>query len=484
MTTTAPAPVGGGTGRRRWWALGVISLAQLLVIIDMTIMTIALPSAQQDLGMSDTARQWAITAYTVAFGGLLLLGGRLADRLGRRNTLLAGVVGFALASALGGAAGSTEMLLAARALQGVFAALLAPSTLSLLTITFSEPRERARVFGVFGAIMMSGAAIGLLAGGALAEYLGWRWCLYVNLPIAVVAAVAGWFVLPHAEAHRDARLDWLSAVLGGGAIVSLVYGLAEAAERGFGSGLVLGSLAVAAVLVAAFAVRQARTTGPLLPPAILTDRSRAAGFLAVGVAAFGMFGMFLFLTFQLQTIMGYGPLRSGLAFLPLIGANVLAATQLTGRLSARYGPRPLLGGGLLLLAAGLFTLTWLTAESSYAGLILPAEVVLGLGAGLTMPTVINLATAGVAPRAAGAASAFVTTSQQVGASLGTATLNTIATAATTSMLADPSGTGDPAAATVHGFATASGWGAAVLAAGAVAVVALYRRPPQVSPAPH
>ncbi|WP_199432605.1 MFS transporter [Qaidamihabitans albus] len=468
MTTTAPAPVAAQVDRRRWLALAVIGLAQLLVIIDMTIMTIALPSAQQDLGMSDAARQWAITAYTVTFGGLLLLGGRLADRLGRRNTLLAGVVGFALASAVGGAATGTEMLLVARAAQGVFAALLAPSTLSLLTVTFTEPRERARVFGIFGAIMMSGAAVGLIAGGALAEYLGWRWCLYINLPIAAVAVVAGVFVLPRARGHRDARLDWTSAVLGGGAIVSLVYALSEAAESGFGSALVLGLLGASAVLVVAFVLRQARTRGPLLPLGIVTERSRAAAFLAVGVAAFGMFGMFLFLTYQMQAIMGYGPFATGIAFLPLVAANVLAATQITGRLSARIGTRPLLVGGLLLLAAGLFLLTWLTPESSYAGLLLPAELLLGLGAGLAMPTVINVATSGVAPREAGAASAFVTTSQQVGASLGTASLNTIATAATAS-----AATGG-AAATVHGFATASGWGAAVLAVGAIMVGWLYR----------
>ncbi|PXY21285.1 MFS transporter [Prauserella muralis] len=477
MTTTAPAPVSTGADRRRWWALAAVGLAQLLVIVDMTIMNIALPSAQRELGMSDAARQWAITAYTVAFGGLLLLGGRLADRLGRKNTLIAGTIGFALASAIGGAATGTEMLIAARAGQGVFAALLAPSTISLLTVTFQEPRERARVFGIFTVIMMSGAALGLLAGGALAEYLDWRWCLYINLPIAAVAAVLGAFVLPNVEKHRDTPLDWASAALGGGGIVALVYALSEAAESGFGSGLVLGLLGAAVVLLAAFGLRQARARGPLLPLSVVTDRARGAAFLGVGITAFGMFGMFLFLTYQMQVIMGYGPLLAGVAFLPFVAGNVLASTQLTTRLAPRTGPRPLLLGGLALLVAGMLLLTQLEASSSYLGLLLPAELLLGAGGGLVMPTVVNTATNGVAARDAGVASAFVTTSQQVGASVGTATLNTIATSATASTALGG------AAATAHGYATASGWAAGVLTVGALVIAALFRRHPQVSPQP-
>ncbi|MBK1785541.1 MFS transporter [Prauserella cavernicola] len=470
MTTTAPAPPEHSTSSRRWWALAAIGLAQLLVIIDMTIMTIALPSAQRELGMSDATRQWAITGYTVAFGGLLLLGGRLADRLGRKNTLLVGAIGFALASAIGGAATSPTMLIAARAGQGVFAAILAPSTISLLTTTFTEPRERARVFGIFSAIMMSGAALGLVAGGALAEYLDWRWCLYVNLPIATVAAVLGAIVLPKVEGHRDTPLDWISAVIGGGAIVSLVYALSEAAEQGFGSGLVLGLLGASLVLVVAFVARQARVRGPLLPLSVVTERSRAAAFLGVAFAAFGMFGMFLFLTFQLQVIMGYGAFLAGVAFLPFVLGNVVTSTQLTSRLAPRTGPRPLLAGGLLLLAVSMALLTRLTPESSFVGLLLPAEILLGAGAGLVMPTVINTATQGVRPKDAGVTSAFITTSQQVGASLGTAALNTIAASATASVAVGG------AAATVHGYATASGWAAGVLAVGAVVAGVLYRRP--------
>ncbi|GHF00929.1 MFS transporter [Amycolatopsis deserti] len=470
MTTTTPAPVSAPTDSRKWWALAVVGLAQLLVIIDTTIVNIALPTAQADLGMSDVARQWTISAYTLAFGGLLLLGGRLADRLGRKNTLIVGALGFAAASALGGMASGPGLLIAARAAQGVFAALLAPSTLSLLTITFTEAKERAKAFGIFSAIMMSGGALGLVAGGALAEYASWRWCLYVNLPIAIAAAVAGWFVLPNVPGHRSTRLDWFSGVLGSAGIAGLVYGLSEAATRGWGSAVVLGTLVAAVALLAGFVLRQARVGNPLLPLHVLTDRTRSSGFLTIAIAAFGMFGMFLFVTYQLQAIMGFGALGAGLAFLPFLLANVMVSTLLTRRLIPRTGPRPLLVIGLLLMAAGLAGLTQLSVDTSYLTLILPVTLVLGAGAGLAMPTVMNIATAGVEAKDSGVASAFITTSQQVGASIGTASLNTIAASAT----ASAAGLALPAA-TVHGYAVANGWAAGIVAVGAIAVGGLVRR---------
>ncbi|SFP40666.1 drug resistance transporter, EmrB/QacA subfamily [Amycolatopsis arida] len=469
MTALAPTLADRRAERRRWWGLAAIGMAQLLVLVDVTIMTIALPSAQRDLGMSDATRQWAITGYTLAFGGLLLFGGRLADRLGRRRTLLGGTVGFALASAVAGAAATPETLVAARVGQGVFAALLAPSAVSLLTIMFTEPRERARAFGLFSAIVLSGAALGLVVGGALAEYLGWRWCMYVNLPVALVATVLGAVVLPHAEAHRDTRLDWVSALLGGGGTVALVTGLTQLAERGTEPVGVIGLLGAAVVLLGGFVLRQARVRGALLPLAVLADRARAAAFGTIAIAAFGMFGMLLFLTFQMQAVLGYGPLATGAAFLPFVAVNVLVSTQLTRRLVPRVGPRPLLFTGLLVLAVGLLALTRLSATSSYAGVLLPAMLLVGAGAGLAMPTVMNTATAGVAPRHTGVASAFLTTCQQVGGSLGTAVLNTVAAGATAAVAGAGPTAQPPAAATVHGYAVASGWGAAVLAAGAVAM---------------
>ncbi|MTD54800.1 MFS transporter [Amycolatopsis pithecellobii] len=464
MTTALSAPSEARTEQRKWWALLAIGLAHLLVVIDTTIVNIALPSAQHELGMSDAARQWAISAYTLAVGGLLLLGGRMGDRFGRRNTLIVGAIGFALASAVGGAATGPGMLIASRAAQGVFAALLAPSTLALLTVTFSEARERAKAFGIFSAIMMSGAAVGLIAGGALTQYLDWRWCLYVNLPLAAVAAILGWFVLPNPAGHRETPLDWTSAFLGSGGIVSLVYALSEAATRGWGSGIVLGFAGAAVVLLGAFLYRQTRVGNPLLPLRILADRNRAAAFLTIGSVAFGMFGMFLFLTFQLQAIMHYGPLPAGLAFLPFLLGNVVVSMLLSRRLLPRTGPRPLLVIGMLLMAAGMVTLTQLTPDASYWGLIMPVELVIGAGAGLSMPVVINTATGRVAEADAGVASAFVTTSQQVGASLGTATLNSIASSVT----ASAAGLG-VAAATVHGYAVANGWGAAIIAGAAIGV---------------
>ncbi|MCR6487281.1 DHA2 family efflux MFS transporter permease subunit [Amycolatopsis sp. OK19-0408] len=448
MTTTAPP-----RARARWLALGALGLAQLMVVLDTTVVNIALPSAQHALGMSDTGRQWTISAYTLAFGGLLLLGGRLADRVGRRTTLLIGVVGFALASAAGGAAPTSAWLIGARAAQGVFAALLAPSTMALLTLTFTDPRERAKAFGIFSAIMLSGSALGLTVGGALTEFLDWRWSLYVNIPIAVLAGLGAWFAVPAVAGHRDTRLDWTSAVLSCGGIVLLVHALSEVATQGF-SLPVLVFLAVSAALLALFVRRQARRPHPLLPLSVVRNRARAVAYLTVAVASFGAFGMFLFLTYQLQAVMGYGALAAALAFLPTLAANMLTSTQVSGRLLPHVGPRPLLAGGLALLAGGLLLATRLTPDASYAAVILPMQLLLGVGAGLCMPVVLNVATRDVGARDAGAASAFVTTSQQVGASLGTATLNTIATAASAG-LATP-------AAIVHGYTTAAAWAAGLV----------------------
>ncbi|WP_326944480.1 DHA2 family efflux MFS transporter permease subunit [Amycolatopsis sp. NBC_01307] len=462
MTALAPP-----RAMSRRLALAALGLAQLMVVLDTTVVNIALPSAQRALGMSDTGRQWTISAYTLAFGGLLLLGGRLADRLGRRTTLLVGVAGFAVASALGGAAPSAGWLIAARAAQGVFAALLAPSTMSLLTLTFTDPRERGKAFGIFSAIMISGSALGLTLGGALTQFLDWRWSLYINVPLAVVAGLGAWFAVPATAGHRDTKLDWTSALLSCGGVVVLVHALSEAATLGWNSLWVLGFLALAVVLLGAFVARQAGHPHPLLPLAVVRDRARAVAYLTVGTASFGAFGMFLFLTYQLQVVMGYGALAAALAFLPTLGANLFASTQLSGRLLARFGPRPLLAGGLFVLAGGLLLATRLTPDSSYAAVILPMQLLLGLGAGLCMPVVLNVATRDVGARDAGAASAFVTTSQQVGASLGTATLNTIATAAAAGLTTST--------AIVHGYTTAAAWAAGLVATAALTALLLLPR---------
>ncbi|PPS75314.1 putative MFS-type transporter EfpA [Streptomyces sp. MH60] len=427
---------------RRWWGLVVIALAQLMVVLDATIVNIALPSAQRDLGMSDANRQWVITAYTLAFGGLLLLGGRIADLVGRKRTFVIGLIGFAAASAFGGAATTSAMLFGARALQGVFAAVLAPSALSLLTTTFTDPRERGKAFGIYGALAGSGSAIGFIVGGVLTEYLNWRWCLYVNIPIAVVAVIGAFALLHDRPGHADARLDVPGVILGCGGLVALVYGFSEAQPRGWTDPLVLALFGLAVVLLAVFVWWQTRAKTPLLPLHVIRERNRAGCFLTMMLAVIGMFGLFLFMTYYLQVILGYSPVRTGLAFLPLTAAIVVGSTQISARLLPHVGPRMLMVPGMLLASGGMVVLTRITVHSEYVSEILPALLLMGLGMGLTFMPVFSTATAGVAPKDSGVTSATVNTSQQVGGSIGTALLNTIATSTSaswiTAHLTDPS----------------------------------------------
>ncbi|MFD9317223.1 MFS transporter [Streptomyces sp. NPDC060053] len=473
---------------RRWWGLVIIALAQLMVVLDATIVNIALPSAQEDLGISDGDRQWVITAYTLAFGGLLLLGGRISDRVGRKRTFVIGLIGFAVASALGGAATGSGMLFGARALQGVFAALLAPSALSLLTTTFTDPKERGKAFGIYGALAGSGAAIGFIVGGLLTEYLDWRWCLYVNVPIAVIAVFGALVLLHDRPGHTEVRLDVPGAVLGCGGLVAIVYGFSEAEPRGWTDPLVLGLFAGGIVLLTAFVWWQTKARVPLLPLHIIKDRNRAGCFLTMGLAIIGMFGLFLFMTYYLQVILGYSPLRTGLAFLPLTVAIIIGSTQISARLMNRVPPRMLMVPGMLLASGGMVILTQMTVDSSYTSEILPALLLMGLGMGLTFMPVFSTATAGVAPQDAGVTSATVNTSQQVGGSIGTALLNTIATTSSTAYvsahLTGPARRAQVAAeGTVHGYTVAIWWAAAImLLAGLVAGLMVTTGPPRHAPA--
>ncbi|GAA2685412.1 MFS transporter [Streptomyces aculeolatus] len=421
---------------RRWLALAFIGLAQLMIVLDVTIVNIALPSAQADLDISDGDRQWVITAYTLAFGGLLLLGGRIADYTGRRRAFLTGLVGFAAASAVGGAAPGFGALLGARAAQGAFAALLAPAALSLLTTSFTEQRERARAFGIFGAIAAGGGAIGLVTGGALTEYLDWRWCLYVNVPIAVAAA-AGWWVLPADTRQQQRRkIDVPGALLAVTGLVAVVYGCSEAESEGWDSGVVLGLLFLGVALLTGFVLYERNAAEPLLPLRVLQSRARGSAFLSIALATVGMFAMFLFLTYYMQVVMGYSALKTGVAFLPLAAGVLVGAGGLAGRLLPKVPPRALIVPGLLCAAAGTGWLATLDAGSSYAAGVLPAELVVGVGMGLVMAPAINYATHGVREEEAGVASATVNTSQQIGGSIGTALLNTVATSATADYLAE------------------------------------------------
>jgi EmrB/QacA subfamily drug resistance transporter len=417
---------------RRWWTLATLGLAQLMVVLDATIVNIALPSAQADLGFDDADRQWVVTAYALAFGGLLLLGGRLADMFGRRRTLLIGLAGFALASALGGAATGFGTLVGARALQGLFGALLAPSALSLLTITFSDPKERGKAFGIFGAIAGAGAAIGLLLGGVLTEYLSWRWCLYVNVPIAVVAAVGAVRFVRKVAPADGVHLDIpgvVTAVLGLG---GLVYAFARAESDGWSDPVTVVLIAVSVLLLVAFVLLQQRVAHPLLPLRVVLDRRRGGAYLAIALAAIGMFAVFLFLTYYLQQTKGFSPLTSGVAFLPFVAGILTSSTVVVPRLLPKIGPRFIIATGQLLGMAGLLYLWRLEATSGYLVHVLPALFVMGLGMGLIFASCFNTATSGTRPSDAGVASALVNTGQQVGGALGTALLNTIAATATAS----------------------------------------------------
>ncbi|MDH6627950.1 EmrB/QacA subfamily drug resistance transporter [Streptomyces sp. LBL] len=433
--TAVKAP--GVPDANRWKALTFIALAQLMVVLDATIVNIALPSAQQDLGISDGNRQWVITAYALAFGGLLLFGGRIADLWGRKRTFVAGLIGFAGASAIGGAATNEAMMLGARALQGAFGALLAPAALSLLAVMFTEPKERAKAFGIYGAIAGGGGAVGFILGGVLTEYLNWRWTFFVNIPFAIIAAVGAYFVVREPAGGRNrSALDIPGVVLSVLGLVTLVYAFTRAESDGWGDSVTVGLFVASVALLAAFVFTESKVKAPLLPLRVLTERNRGGVYLSLGLAIIAMFGLFLFLTYYLQIVKGYTPVKTGLAFLPMIGGMMVGSTQIGTRLMTRVPPRLLMAPGFLVAATGMLFLTQLEIGSSYAGVILPGMVLLGLGMGTAFMPAMSLATFGIEPRDAGVASAMVNTSQQVGGAIGTALLNTIAASATASYIKD------------------------------------------------
>ncbi|MCU1557507.1 MAG: Puromycin resistance protein pur8 [Microbacteriaceae bacterium] len=478
-SSISSAPVGAQVASsRRWWTLTTVALAQLMVVLDSTVVNIALPSAQTDLGFSNGERQWIVTAYSLAFGSLLLLGGRLSDLIGRKRTFIIGLIGFAGASALGGAASSFGMLVGARALQGAFGAMLAPTALAVLTTTFTIPKERARAFGVFGAIAGAGGAFGLLLGGFLTQDFDWRWNLYINVFIAIFAIVgAVLFVTSVERTGPRPKLDMPGTILVSGALFSLVYGFSNAETDGWGSALTWGFLTAAGVLLIAFVLWQRRATHPLLPLSIVLDRNRGAAFVSVLIAGAGMFGIFLFVTYYLQTSLHYTPIQTGLAFLPMIGLLITAAQLSTNIFVPRFGPKIMVPFGMTLAAIGMVYLTHLDLNSSYAADVLPPLMIVGFGMGSIMPASMQTATLGVDRQFAGVASAMVNTSQQVGGSIGTALLNTLAATAAADYIAGhlpPSAT-VAAEAAIRSYATAYWWGAGFFAFGAVLAALLFRR---------
>jgi EmrB/QacA subfamily drug resistance transporter len=485
------ATAASGTGHRQWLILGLVGLAQLMIVLDLTVMNIALPDAQQALHFSNVDRQWVITAYALTFGSLLLFGGRLGDLFGRKLTFITGLIGFSVASAVGGASVSFAMLVTARACQGVFGALLAPAALSILTVTFSKPEERGKAFAVFGAIVGAGGLIGLLLGGALTEYLDWRWCLYVNLFFAVVALAGALVLLPWQKERGPARLDITGVVSVSGAMFCLVYGFSNAATHSWRADSTLGFLAAGVVLLAFFAFWQTRARYPLLPPRVVLNRNRGGSYLTILVAGAAMFGIFLFLTYYLQTTLRYSPLITGVAFLPMIGALVVGAQLSNIVLMPRVGPKPLVGVGMLAAAAGMAWMTRIGVHTGYASTVVGPMLVTGVGLGLTIPSAMNTGTFGVQPSDAGVASASLNTGQQIGGSIGTALLNTIATSAIASYIAGlaashaaagahPSpaaAAAIAAAAAVHGYTTAFWWTAAIFAAGGIVCGTILRSGP-------
>jgi EmrB/QacA subfamily drug resistance transporter len=464
-------PASPAADPRRWLALGVIATAQLMVVLDASIVTIALPSAQHALSISVADRQWVLTAYTLSFGGLLLLGGRIADYAGRKTIFIIGLLGFAGASALGGAAIDAGMLLGARALQGAFAALLAPAALSLISVTFVEVKERATAFAVYGAISGGGVAVGLIAGGLLTEYASWRWCLLVNAPLAVAAALAAVPVVRESKAVVRTSYDTSGAVTVTAGLAALVYGFAKAASGGWASVGTLAFLAAATSLLAAFVIIEMRAKDPLLPMRVILERNRGGSFLSSLMAAASLLGMFLFLTYYFQGTLGYSPLKSGLAFLPF-SAGIIVAAAASGRLLPRAAPRLLATAGLGSAILGMLWLSLVTPRSSYAGRVLPAEILLSLGMGLALVVLSSTALYQVPAGDAGVASALVNATQQVGNSLGIALLNTVAASAAAYAAARAPSRATAAAAQVHGYAVGFLAGAGFLTAALLSALIL------------
>jgi EmrB/QacA subfamily drug resistance transporter len=467
MSTTSPAT----PNPNRWAVLALLGVAQLMVVLDATIVNIALPSAQRALHFSNDNRQWVITAYALAFGSLLLVGGKLGDLFGRKWMLIGGLTGFAVASAIGGLSQSFGMLVGARALQGAFGAMLAPSALGLLTVTFQGSPDRPKAFGIFSAIAAGGASVGLLLGGVLTQAISWRWSLYVNLLIAVPTAILAWRLLNNERQPARPRIDLPGTLLASGGLFALVYGFSNAETHSWSDPITIVALAASVLLLSSFVTLERRVAHPLLPLHIIWDRARGGAYATIALAGSAVFAVFLFLTYYLQQNLGYSPLKTGLAFLPMTAMIVLTSTTVQTRVLHRTGARPLVMGGMSLGIIAMLLFTQLTPNGSYISYVLPGLLLTGVGMGCIFAPAFSTATLGVKNSDAGIASAMVNTSQQVGGSVGTALLSTIfASAAASFASTHARATGLATAASIYGYTTAFEWAAALFAAGLLVAI--------------
>ena len=407
---------------RRAIALALVLGAQLMIILDMTVVNIALPSIARGLHFSEPSLSWVLNAYTLTFGGLLLLGGRAGDILGRRRVFIAGIALFTAASLAGGLATSAPWLLAARAVQGVGGAIASPAVLALITASFSEGRERTRALSIYTAVAMGGGSLGLVLGGVITEWVSWRWVLFINVPIGILVALTAPVFLPESE-RQPGRFDLAGALTSTAGMASLVYAFIQAASHGWGNRLTVASFAAAVVLLTLFLVNESRVAQPITPLRLFADRGRAGSYVTRLLLVAGMFGMFYFLTQFVQDELGFSPLRAGISFLPMTGA-LFAVSRLSPRLMGRFGAKPLMVVGLIPAVVGMAWLSRISPGSDYVSGVLGPMLLLGGGMGVAFVPLTMASLAGVRPQHSGAASSMVNVTQQVGGSLGLAILVT------------------------------------------------------------
>jgi EmrB/QacA subfamily drug resistance transporter len=441
---------------RRGIALALVLGAQLMIILDMTVVNIALPSIARGLHFSEPSLSWVLNAYTLTFGGLLLLGGRAGDILGRRRVFIAGIALFTAASLAGGLATSAPMLLAARAVQGVGGAIASPAVLALITASFAEGRERARALSIYTAVVMGGGSLGLVLGGVITEWVSWRWVLFINVPIGIAVALAAPLFLPESQ-RQPGRFDVAGAFTSTAGMTSLVYGFIRAASDGWSNRVAVGAFGAAVVLLLLFVVNEARVRQPITPLRLFADRGRSGAYVSRLLLVAGMFGMFFFLTQFVQTILGFSPLRAGISFLPMTAA-LFCVSRLSPRLLGRFGPRPLMLVGLLPVVAGMAWLSRISPGSGYLSGVLGPMLLIGAGMGVVFVPLTMASLDGVEPRDSGAASSMVNVAQQVGGSLGLAILVTAFSTASRNAARHPvahlTGLAQQHQAIVHGMSSA------------------------------